>query len=217
VRAFASWSVYDHHVRCGSHSARSVAAILALGGGIATLGISAAGANANTCPRISNAKLAKAFGLQHATAYHVQGPEQLMFTTYEFSLCRAVAWSGSTPTNPQQVQEKINAGEGAGILIKTDREASGGTSEEIEKWHDEYEHQTQDFHHASMQLATKIFAPKIGGLAYETVSHGKLGIAAIWESDSAFAYVTISITERKGKPGRKSLEKIAATVVPGFF
>ena len=42
-------------------------------------------------------------------------------------------------------------------------------------------------------------------------------IAAIWESDSAFAYVTISITERKGKPGRKSLEKIAASVVPGFF
>jgi len=190
---------------------------------MAALGSSAATASATNCPYISAGQLAKAFGLKHATAYHVVGPEVLGNAAYRFSLCRAVAWSGSTPTNEKQAQAKVDAGQGAGIVINTEEEVPG-SQEEVEAWHRGYAEQTEAFHVAAMHLVHvfhgKILAPPAfhaqSDLAYELVQNGKLGLTGIWEDESQYAYVTIGIIEGKHKPGRKSFEKIAATVVGGF-
>jgi hypothetical protein len=210
-------------VRAGSSKARAIAVTFTFGVAIAALGISAAAASATNCPYISASKLAKAFGLQHATAFLVEGPEQPQYAAYRSSLCRAVAWSGSTPANEAQAQAKINSGKAAAIVIKTAEETTG-TPEEIEAWHKDFETQTEGFHVAGQLLGHafhgKTFAPPAFGapseLGYEGVQKGRLGIYGIWESDSQHDYLTILITEAKGKPGRKSLEKIAAVAVTGF-
>lgn len=210
--------------RVGAGSSKgAIAVTFTFGVAIAAFGISAAAASATNCPYISASKLAKAFGLQHATAFRVEGPEQPQYAAYRFSLCRAVAWSGRTPTNEAQAQARINSGKAATIVIKTAEEATG-TPEQIEAWHKEFETQTEGFHAAGQLLGHashgKIFAqPAFGapsGLGYEGVLKGGLGIEGIWESESQHDYLTIVIAEAKGKPGRKSLEKIAAVAVTGF-
>jgi hypothetical protein len=182
-----------------------------------------ASAGAMNCPYISSSKLAAALGLQKATAYHAQGPEQLEGAAYRFSLCRATAWSGSTPANEAQAQAKISSGKGAVVVIKTDEEV-GGTPEAVESWHKEYEQQTEDFHAAGSAFVKaahgKLLLPSTFGAhnawGYEAVKHGARSVNGIWYSDSQHDYITIAITEGQAKPGRKTLEKIAATAVPGF-
>jgi hypothetical protein len=199
----------------------SVAAVAA----IAVIGSSAASAGATNCPYISSSKLAAALGLQKATAYLAKGPEQLENTAYQFSLCRAVAWSGATPASEAQAQAKIKSGQGAAVVIKTNEEM-GGTQEEIEKWHKEYEQQTEAFHASGFALVhahhgnSNIFIPQAFGapseFGFEAVVKGQREVSAIWYSDSQHDYITIGITGSKQRSSRKSLEKIAKTAVPGF-
>lgn len=190
---------------------------------VAVAGSSAASAGATNCPYISSSKLAAAFGLQNGTAYLAKGPEQLEFTAYQFSLCRAVAWSGATPANEAQAEAKLKSGQGAAIVIKTSEEF-GGTQEEIEKWHKEYEQQTEDFHKSGFGLAQAehgdIFIPAAFGapseFGFEAVVKGQRGVSGIWYSDSQHDYITIAITGSKRRSTRKALERIAKTAVKSF-
>ena len=147
------------------------------------------------------------------------------------SLCRAVAWSGPTPNNEAQAEGKIDDGEAAGAVIKSEEEV-GGTQEEIESWHKLYEAQTEGFHAAGMTLAKEfhgdLFSPPAdnapSSFAYEAVQRRRRGLAAIWESDSQHTYMTIGTTQGagkgkrkfKGNSARKALESIAAVAVVGF-
>jgi hypothetical protein len=199
----------------------AVAGVIAAAFGVA--GSSAASAGATNCPYITSSKLASAFGLKNATAYLAKGPEHLEFTAYQFSLCRAVAWSGATPSSPSQAQAKVNSGQGAAIVIGTDEEV-GGTQEQVEKWHKEYEQQTEAFHASGFALVHahhgNIFIPPAFGapseFGFEAVVKGTREVGAIWYSDSQHDYITIAITGSKQRSSRKSLEKIAKTAVPGF-
>jgi hypothetical protein len=207
----------------GSRKVRAMAVAIAVAVAFAVAGLSAASAGATNCPYISSSRLAAAVGLQKATAFLVEGPEQPQYAAYRFSLCRAVAWSGATPTSEAQAQAKINSGKAVGIVIKTDEEV-GGTQEEIESWHKDFEQQTEDFHVGGYALIKAFhgtfFFPKAFGApanwAYEAVQKGRRGVNGIWYSDNQHDYITIGITESKHKLGRKSLERIAATAVPGF-
>jgi hypothetical protein len=210
-------------VRGGSPKARAIAVMLALAVAIAALGISAAAASATNCPYISASQLAKAFGLKHATAYHVEGPIVPEYAAYQFSLCRAVAWSGSTPANEKQAQAKIDSGQAVGVVIKTSEQASG-TPEQIEAWHRDFEQQTEAWHAGGLALAKSfhgsIFIPPTFGapseFGYEAVQKRRRGVNGIWYSDSQYDYIEIGTTLGKGKPGRANLEKVAAVAVPGF-
>jgi hypothetical protein len=210
-------------VRAGSSKVRAIAVTFTFGVAIAALGISAAAASATNCPYISASKLAKAFGLQHATAFLVEGPEQPQYAAYRSSLCRAVAWSGSTPANEAQAQAKIDSGQAVGIVIKTAEQVSG-TAEEIEAWHRDFEKQTETWHAAGLFLVKglhgAIFIPPAFGapseFGYEAVQKRRRGVNGIWYSDSQYDYIEIGTTQGKGKPGRKNLEKVAAVAVPGF-
>jgi hypothetical protein len=187
------------------------------------LGISAATATATNCPYISASQLAHAFGLKHATAYHVEGPVVPEYAAYQFSLCRAVAWSGGTPANEKQAQAKIDSGHAVGIVIKTAEQVSG-TPDEIAAWHRDFEEQTEAWHAGGLSLAKAfhgaIFIPPAFGapseFGYEAVQRRRRGVNGIWYSDSQYDYIEIGTTQGRGKPGRTNLEKVAAVAVPGF-
>jgi hypothetical protein len=189
----------------------------------AVAGSSAASAGETNCPYISSSKLAAAVGLKKATAYLAKGPEQLEGTAYQFSLCRAVAWSGAAPANEAQAQAKVRSGQAAAIVIKTGGEA-GGTQEAIEKWHKEFEQQTEDFHSSGFAFVHafhgNIFIPSAFGapseFGFEAVVKGSREVNGIWYSDPQHDYITIGVTGSKQRSSRKSLEKIANTAVPGF-
>jgi hypothetical protein len=191
----------------------------------AVTGLSAASAGATNCPYITSSKLAAALGLKSATAYLAKGPEHLEDTAYQFSLCRAVAWSGAPPSSPSQAQAKVKSGQGAAVVITTDEEV-GGTQEQIEKWHKEYEQQTEAYHATGFAFVnahhgnSNIFVPAAFGapseFGFEAVVNGVREVGAIWYSDSQHDYITIGITGSKQRSTRKSLEKIAKTAVPGF-
>jgi hypothetical protein len=212
-------------VNGGSRKVCSIAVASAIAAAFAAAGSSAASAGATNCPYITSSKLAAALGLRNATAYLAKGPEHLEDTAYQFSLCRAVAWSGATPSSPSQAQAKVNSGQGAAVVIKTNEEL-GGTQEEIEKWHKEYEQQTEAFHASGFALVnahhgnSSIFIPAAFGapseFGFEAVVKGTREVSAIWYSDSQHDYITIGITGSKQRSTRKSLEKIAKTAVPGF-
>jgi hypothetical protein len=187
------------------------------------IALPAAGADAADCPYISAAAIAKAVGLAHATAYKVQGPEQPTYATYRFSLCRAVAWSGTPPKDPGQAQAMIANGTAAGFVIKTNEEAQGNTPEQIEHWHEEYEKQTEAFHAGAFALIghaqAKLFIPKpLGaeGTFGITLKKGpKRGGTAIWYSNERHSYLTMAVTDGKKHPAAQ-INALAATVVPSF-
>jgi hypothetical protein len=210
-------------VRAGPSKVRAFVLIFALAAITVALSLSAATATATNCPYISASQLAHAFGLKHATAYHVEGPAVPEYAAYQFSLCREVAWSGGTPANEKQAQAKIDSGHAVGVVIKTAEQMSG-TPEEIEAWHRDFEQQTEAWHAGGLALAKafhgSIFIPPAFGapseFGYEAVQRRRRGVNGIWYSDSQFDYIQIGTTQGKGKPGQKNLEKVAAIAVPGF-
>jgi hypothetical protein len=183
-----------------------------------------ASAGAENCFYAPASRIAKSLGLQHATAVKNIEPERLEFAGDKFSLCRAVAWSGSKPTSPAQAAAKVADGTGATIVIKTEEEFPGASGEELEKWHKQYEQQTSAFLLAGFafgkQFHGKTISPPTYGaesdLAWTEASGPARGALGIWYDDKQFSYITIDITG--GKPGRSaaSLEKLAALAVASF-
>jgi hypothetical protein len=109
-------------------------------------------------------------------------------------------------------------------VIKTEEEFPGASSEELEKWHKEYEQQTDDFFHAGFAFGKlfhgKTISPPTYGaesdLAWTASTGPKRGALGIWYDDKQFSYITIVITGGKRGRSAASLAKLAAVAVPSF-
>jgi hypothetical protein len=167
--------------------------------------------------------LAQAFGFAHASSYLDTAPDPYTSARDVFSLCRAVAWEGSTPTNPVQVREKAASGMGAAVVIKTEEPNGSSTGEEAERWEEEYLQEVVDFLKAGHAVAqasqgSEVTLPAFGAEHDHAFVFGagpKQGALGIWYDEKSHAFITIGVTARIKDPAA-ALKKIAAKAVTSF-
>ena len=182
-----------------------------------------ASASAGGCFYVSASALAKAVGFAHATSYLDTAPNPGANGPAVFSLCRAVAWEGSTPTNAKEVHEKVASGMGVGVVIKTEEPNPSATAEQAEQWEEEYVHAVTSFLKAAQADAlathgTTLTLPTFGAEhdhAFALSAGPKRGAVGIWYDEKGHAFITIGITGGIKNAGA-ALKKIAAKAVPSF-
>lgn len=180
-------------------------------------------ASAGGCFYLPASALAKAVGFPHATSYLDTPPNPGGGGPAVFSLCRAIAWEGSTPTTKTEAEEKVASGTGVAVVIKTEEPNPSATAEQVEQWEEDYARTVTNFLKAGQAVAlathgTTLTLPTFGAEydhAFTASAGPKRGAVGIWYDEKGHAFITIGITGGIKNPGA-ALKKIAAKAVPSF-
>ncbi len=182
----------------------------------------ATAAPADACGLLSQAAIAKAFGLAHATKSSalIAPPGNTAGVVQD--RCRALVWSGSKPANATQRKAKLADGTLASLEIRTWITDSGPYAA---TWQGHFKKKLSTLKSRSRALFIKVlhgtsFAPPDFGvehaIGYQGVRNRAREVQGFWWNTSADDIVSIKVVEAKSKPAVAALDRIAAKVVPAF-
>lgn len=182
----------------------------------------ATAAPADACGLLSQAAIAKAFGLAHATKSSavIAPPGNTAGVVQD--RCRALVWSGDRPTNVTQRKTMLADGTLASLEIKTWVTDSGpyaGT------WQGHFKEKLSTLRSRSRAFFIRVlhgtsFAPLDFGVehavGYQGARNRTREVQGFWWNTSTDDIASIKVVEAKGKPTVAALDRIAAKVVPAF-
>lgn len=179
--------------------------------------------NSDACGQITEARIAKAFGLSDAIKHNLvvsapENPEGVISDR-----CRVFVWRGTKPLNDKQRREAVLEGRMAILTIQTwvpDQGPNGHL------WRDRFEEFLKQQRAASGALFLKslhgvrLTVPKFGAedsVGWRADVHRTRRVRALWWSRSHKSLISMNVVEAAGKPVVRSLEKVAEVVVPGVL
>jgi len=177
----------------------------------------------DTCGLITQAEIARAFGLKDTVKHSTLVAEPGNPSGVVRNRCDAFTWRGPKPTNDKRKRESLLAGTLARLSMQT---WVPDETPQAQAWRARFDETLKRLRGAASDLflkqldGTRFLPPRFGAesaVGFSAVQGRTRKVRALWWSRNAKSLVVIDAVEAKGQPTVAAVKQVASLVVSEFF
>ena len=177
----------------------------------------------DTCGLITQAEIARAFGLKDTVKHSTLVAEPGNSSGVVRNRCDAFTWRGPKPTNDKRKRESLLAGTLARLSMQT---WVPDETPQAQAWRMRFDATLKKMRGAASdlflrQLGGTRFAPERLGaessVGFSATSGKTRRVRGLWWSRNAKTLIVIDAVEARGEPTVAALKRVASVVVSEFF